>query len=63
MLLPLQSVLPVTAYGPDWQRRPVNDAPGHLIQQQLRHKKFDTTSGYIQSAVLHKRNAADMAGP
>lgn len=39
-----------------------NDAPGHLIQQQLRHKKFDTTSGYIQNAMLHRRNAAGMAG-
>jgi integrase len=39
-----------------------NDAPGHLIQAQLRHKKFDTTSGYIQTAMLHRRNAAGMAG-
>ena len=37
-----------------------NDAPGHLIQQQLRHK--NTTSGYIQTAQLHRRNAAGMAG-
>ena len=39
-----------------------NDAPGHLIQAQLRHKKFDTTSSYIQNAMLHRRNAAGMAG-
>lgn len=39
-----------------------NDAPGHLIQRQLRHKKFDTTSGYIQAAELHRKNAAGMAG-
>ena len=39
-----------------------NRAPGHLIQQQLRHKKYDTTSGYIQSALLHSENAAGMAG-
>lgn len=39
-----------------------NDAPGHLIQQQLRHKKYDTTAGYISEAQLHKRNAAGMAG-
>ena len=39
-----------------------NDAPGHLIQRQLRHKKFDTTSGYIQAADLHRKNAAGMAG-
>jgi integrase len=38
-----------------------NRAPGHLIQRQLRHKKFDTTSGYIQSALLHTDNAAQMA--
>jgi integrase len=39
-----------------------NRAPGHLIQQQLRHKKYDTTAGYIQSALLHTDNAATMAG-
>jgi integrase len=41
---------------------PMNDAPDHLIQRQLRHKKFDTTSGYIQAAELHRKNAAGMAG-
>ena len=39
-----------------------HDAPGHLIQRQLRHKKFDTTSSYIQAAELHRKNAAGMAG-
>jgi len=39
-----------------------HDAPGHLIQRQLRHRKFDTTSGYIQAAELHRKNAAGMAG-
>ncbi len=39
-----------------------NDAPGHLIQRQLRHAKFDTTAGYIQTAELHRKNAAGMAG-
>jgi integrase len=39
-----------------------NDAAPHLIQRQLRHKKFDTTSGYIQAADLHRKNAAGMAG-
>jgi len=39
-----------------------NDAPGHLIQRQLRHAKFDTTAGYIQQAELHRKNAAGMAG-
>jgi integrase len=38
------------------------DAPGHLIQRQLRHKKFDTTAGYIQTAELLKKNAAGMVG-
>ncbi|WP_460451589.1 tyrosine-type recombinase/integrase [Alsobacter sp. SYSU BS001988] len=39
-----------------------NDAPGHAIQKQLRHKKFDTTSGYIQAGQIFKQNAAGMAG-
>jgi hypothetical protein len=40
----------------------VNDVAGHLIQKQLRHKKFDTTSGYIQAADLHRKNAAAGVG-
>ncbi|KMO39298.1 hypothetical protein VQ02_10175 [Methylobacterium variabile] len=40
----------------------VNDAPGHAIQRQLRHKRFDTTSGYIRSGQLFKQNPAGMAG-
>ncbi len=39
-----------------------NDAPGHTIQRQLRHKRFDTTQGYIRSGELFKKNAAGMAG-
>ena len=39
-----------------------NRAPGHLIQRQLRHKKYDTTAGYIQAANLLTENAAGMAG-
>jgi integrase len=39
-----------------------NDAPGHAIQRQLRHKKFDTTAGYIRTGRLFKQNAAGMAG-
>ncbi|MCJ2041034.1 tyrosine-type recombinase/integrase [Methylobacterium sp. J-059] len=39
-----------------------NDAPGHAIQRQLRHRKFDTTAGYIRSGKLFKQNAAGMAG-
>jgi integrase len=39
-----------------------NDAPPHLIQRQLRHKKFETTNGYIQTADLLRKNAASMAG-
>jgi hypothetical protein len=39
-----------------------NDAPGHAIQRQLRHKRFDTTQGYIRSGELFKKNAAGMAG-
>ncbi len=39
-----------------------NDAPGHAIQRQLRHKCFDTTSGHIRSGQLFKQNPAGMAG-
>ena len=39
-----------------------NDAPGHAIQRQLRHRKFDTTAGYIRAGQLFKQNAAGMAG-
>ena len=39
-----------------------NRAPGHLIQRQLRHKKFETTVGYIREAELLMENAAAMAG-
>lgn len=39
-----------------------NDAPGHLIQRQLRHSRFDTTAGYIRQGQLFKQNAAGMAG-
>jgi integrase len=39
-----------------------NDAPAHAIQRQLRHRKADTTNGYIQTGRLFKQNAAGMAG-
>lgn len=39
-----------------------NDAPGHAIQRQLRHKKHDTTLGYIRAGQLFKGNAASFAG-
>lgn len=39
-----------------------NDAPGHAIQRQLRHRKFDTTVGYIRSGQLFRQNPAGMAG-
>ncbi|ONF46476.1 tyrosine-type recombinase/integrase [Methylobacterium radiotolerans] len=39
-----------------------NDAPGHAIQRQLRHRKFDTTAGYIRSGQLFRQNPAGMAG-
>jgi integrase len=38
-----------------------NDAPGHSIQRQLRHKSFTTTIGYIRSGSLFKGNAASFA--
>jgi integrase len=39
-----------------------NDAPGHAIRRQLRHRKFDTTAGYIRTGRLFKQSAATMAG-
>jgi site-specific recombinase XerD len=39
-----------------------NGAAGHLIQKQLRHRKFETTARYIRSAELFKQNAAGQAG-
>ena len=40
----------------------MNDAPGHAIQRQLRHTRFDTTMRYIRAGQLFKQNAAGMAG-
>ena len=39
-----------------------NDAPGHAIQRQLRHARFDTTTKYIRAGSLFKGNAAGMVG-
>ena len=39
-----------------------NGAPGHAIQRQLRHARFDTTMKYIRAASLFKGNAAGMSG-
>lgn len=39
-----------------------HDAPGHSIQRQLRHKRFDTTSGYIRTGQLFRQNAATLSG-
>jgi hypothetical protein len=39
-----------------------NDAPGHAIQQQLRHRKFDTTAGYIRFGRLFKQNSGGSLG-
>ncbi|MEH3063680.1 MAG: hypothetical protein PGN33_13365 [Methylobacterium radiotolerans] len=39
-----------------------NDAPGHAIQRQLRHTRFDTTSRYIRAGTLFRQNAAGLAG-
>jgi hypothetical protein len=40
----------------------MNDAPGHAIQRQLRHTRFNTTTRYIRAGQLFKQNAAGMAG-
>jgi integrase len=39
-----------------------NDAPPLAIQRQLRHRKADTTNGYIESGRLFRQNAAGFAG-
>lgn len=39
-----------------------NDAPGHAIQRQLRHRKFETTAGYIRTGQIFRQNAAGMVG-
>jgi integrase len=41
----------------------MNDAPGHAIQRQLRHTRFDTTTRYIRAGQLFKQNAAGLGGP
>jgi integrase len=38
-----------------------NDAPGHAIQRQLRHRSFSTTSGYIREGRLFKGSSASFA--
>jgi integrase len=38
-----------------------NDAPGHVIQRQLRHKSFNTTAGYIREGRLFKGRSASFA--
>lgn len=38
-----------------------NDAPGHAIQRQLRHKSFVTTSGYTRDGRLFKGSSASFA--
>lgn len=39
-----------------------NDTPGHIIQKHLRHKRFETTVGYIRSGQIFTKNAASLAG-
>ena len=38
------------------------NVPGHLIQRQMRHKRFDTTTRYIRKGQMFKQNAAAMIG-
>jgi integrase len=38
-----------------------NDAPGHAIQRQLRHKSFNTTAGCIREGRLFKGSSASFA--
>jgi hypothetical protein len=40
----------------------IGGAAGHQIQKHLRHKRYDTTAGYIRMALLFKDNAAASAG-
>lgn len=37
-------------------------AAGHVIQRHLRHRKFETTSGYIRAGELFRDNAAASVG-
>jgi integrase len=38
-----------------------NEAPGHAIQRQLRHKSFNTTAGHIREGRLFKGSSASFA--
>jgi integrase len=38
------------------------NVPGHLIQRQMRHKRYDTTTRYIRKGQIFKQNAAAMVG-
>jgi integrase len=38
------------------------NVPGHLIQRQMRHKRFDTTARYIRKGQIFKQNAAALIG-
>jgi len=38
-----------------------NDATSHVIQRQLRHESFTTTSGYIREGRLFKGSSASFA--
>jgi integrase len=40
----------------------IGGAVGHQIPKHLRHKRYDTTAGYIRVASLFKDNAAGAAG-
>ena len=40
----------------------LGDAPAELLMAHMRHKKFETTMGYIRGAQGYKRNAAKFAG-
>jgi hypothetical protein len=38
------------------------NVPGHLIQRQMRHKRFDTTTRYFRKGQMFKQNAAAVVG-
>src|SRR5262245_5952877 len=38
------------------------NVPGHLIQRQMQHKRFDTTTRYIRKGQIFKQNAAAIVG-
>ena len=59
---PPPRVLRATACGQGSQRRLPRTMRMAMRSNDMRHKRFDTTQGYIRGGELFKKNAAGMAG-